>query len=221
MEHMFKEYSNWRGKLEQIEGKMKADVEFWKTSCEKLQKENEKMQKENLKQATIISDKNREIASKENAIDRLKKEAQLYTVEEQLCSNCKNSLEESQLFTSRSTHRHFSSQEDNQQTALLVKDLSDKLTDLEQQLLTYRERVAYHESMEDELKKNIESQVDVVLRMEEERLKMLKENKEFRERNRVLEGDNDEYRSKIELFERELEELQQQIKEETLARQQA
>lgn len=33
------------------------------------------MQKENLKQATIISDKNREIASKENAIDRLKKEA--------------------------------------------------------------------------------------------------------------------------------------------------
>lgn len=63
--------------------------------------------------------------------------------------------------------------------------------------------------MEDELKKNIESQVDVVLRMEEERLKMLRENKEFRERNRGLEGDNEEYRSKIEQFERELEELQQ------------
>lgn len=207
MEHMFKEYSNWRGKLEQIEGKMKADVEFWRTSCEKLQKENEKMQKDNLKQATIISDKNREIASKENAIDRLKKEAQLYTVEEQLCSNCKNSLEESQLFTSRSQQRHYSSVEE-QNTAILVKELSEKLTDLETQVHTYRERVAYHESMEDELKSNIESQVDVVLRMEEERLLMLKENKDFRERNRLLEGDNEEYRSKIELFERELEELQ-------------
>lgn len=82
MELMFKEYSNWRGKLEQIEGKMKADVEFWRGSCEKLQKENEKLQRENVKQATVISDKNRELANKETTIDRLKKEAQLYTVEE-------------------------------------------------------------------------------------------------------------------------------------------
>ena len=43
MEHMFREYSNWRAKLEQIEGKMKADVEFWKQSCEKLQRENERL----------------------------------------------------------------------------------------------------------------------------------------------------------------------------------
>jgi hypothetical protein len=35
--------------------------------------------------------------------------------------------------------------------------MSDKLNELEREVLTYRERVAYHESMEDELKKNLES----------------------------------------------------------------
>lgn len=46
---MFKEYSNWRTKLEQIEFKMKSDVDYWKSSCEKLQKENEKLQREAMK----------------------------------------------------------------------------------------------------------------------------------------------------------------------------
>ena len=49
MEHMFSEYSSWRSKLEQIEVKMKQDVDFWKQSCDKLQRENEKLQKETLK----------------------------------------------------------------------------------------------------------------------------------------------------------------------------
>ena len=49
MELMFREYSNWRSKLEQIEIKMKGDVDFWKSSCEKLQRENEKLSKETLK----------------------------------------------------------------------------------------------------------------------------------------------------------------------------
>jgi hypothetical protein len=49
MEHMFREYSSWRSKLEQIEVKMKSDVDFWKQSCDKLQRENEKLQKEMLK----------------------------------------------------------------------------------------------------------------------------------------------------------------------------
>ena len=30
MEQMFKEYAQWRQKLEQIESKMKQDVEYWK-----------------------------------------------------------------------------------------------------------------------------------------------------------------------------------------------
>ena len=69
--------------------------------------------------------------------------------------------------------------------------------------MIYRERVSYHESIEEELKKNIESQVDVVLKMEEERLLMLKDNKEIRDKSE----------RRMELFERELEELQKEIKE--------
>jgi hypothetical protein len=42
--------------------------------------------------------------------------------------------------------------------------------------------VAYHESIEEELKKNIESQVDVVLKMEEERLFLLRDNKEIKDK---------------------------------------
>jgi hypothetical protein len=43
MEMMFKEYSTWRSKLEQIEGKMKGEVDFWKQSCDKVQKENDRL----------------------------------------------------------------------------------------------------------------------------------------------------------------------------------
>jgi hypothetical protein len=73
--------------------------------------------------------------------------------------------------------------------------------------LVYRERVSYHESIEEELKKNIESQVDVVLKMEEERLLMLKDNKEMRDKSEKVRQENDEYKRRMELFERELEEL--------------
>ena len=52
--------------------------------------------------------------------------------------------------------------------------------------MTYQERINYHESIEDELKKNIESQVDVVLKMEEERLLLLKETKETKEKSKQL-----------------------------------
>jgi rRNA processing protein Krr1/Pno1 len=85
--------------------------------------------------------------------------------------------------------------------------MTERLNELERQVLIYRERISYHESIEEELKKNIESQVDVVLKMEEERLMMLKENKEFRERNRHLVNENDDFKEKISIFEKELEEL--------------
>ena len=42
----------------------------------------------------------------------------------------------------------------------------------------YKERVSYHESVEEEHKKNLEQQVDVILKMEEERLVLLREHKE-------------------------------------------
>ncbi len=73
--------------------------------------------------------------------------------------------------------------------------------------MVYRERVSYHESIEEELKKNIESQVDVVLKMEEERLLMLKDNKDMRDKSEKIRQENDEYKRRMELFERELEEL--------------
>lgn len=84
---------------------------------------------------------------------------------------------------------------------------------MEGQVMMYRERASYHESVEDELKRNLESQVDVVLKMEQERLMLLKESKEFKDKNRTLAFDNDEFRSKISTFEKELEELQIHIKD--------
>ena len=42
----------------------------------------------------------------------------------------------------------------------------------------YKERISYHESVDEEHKKNLEQQVDVILKMEEERLILLKEHKE-------------------------------------------
>lgn len=45
-------------------------------------------------------------------------------------------------------------------------------------MCTYKERIAYHESVEEEHKRNLEQQVDVILKMEEERLVLLREHKE-------------------------------------------
>jgi len=94
-----------------------------------------------------------------------------------------------------------------------VKELSERLNELERQVLAYRERVSYHESVEEELKRNIEGQVDVVLRMEEERLLMIKDSKEVREKNKALVFENEDYRQRIALFESELEELKVQVRE--------
>lgn len=43
--------------------------------------------------------------------------------------------------------------------------------------------------------------------MEEERLLLLKENKEIKDKNNNLTFENDEYKNKINVFEKELEEL--------------
>jgi hypothetical protein len=39
-EGLFKEYQSWRGKLEQIETRMRNEVEHWKVAAQKLQTEN-------------------------------------------------------------------------------------------------------------------------------------------------------------------------------------
>lgn len=79
--------------------------------------------------------------------------------------------------------------------------------------MLYRERVHYHESMEEELKRNIEQQVDVVLKMEEERLLLLRDSKEVKDRNDKLQRENEDFRAKVGEFEKELEDLQGLINE--------
>ncbi|CDW87453.1 UNKNOWN [Stylonychia lemnae] len=222
MEQMFKEYSNWKQKLEQIEQKMKQECDYWRSSCEKLQKENEKLQKEAIKITQNLMERTKDIESKQITIDSLQKKLKqaksqavpLDTVEEVVCQSCKNSLEESQIFTGRlSTNRGGVEHQYSQQDFAIINQLNEKLGELEKQVMIYRERVHYHESIEEELKKNIESQVDVVLKMEEERLLLLKENKEMKNKTQHLTFENDDYKAKINLFEKELEELQEQIRE--------
>jgi hypothetical protein len=86
MNDMFREYSTWRTKLEQIEGKMRGDVEFWKQAAEKAHKDNERAQRETAKAREQVAEKVKEIETKNILIDKLQKQAQankiLDTVEE-------------------------------------------------------------------------------------------------------------------------------------------
>lgn len=56
----------------------------------------------------------------------------------------------------------------------------------------YKERINYHESVEEEHKKNLEQQVDVILKMEEERLVLLKEHKESQLKLTDIQTEKDE-----------------------------
>lgn len=89
---MFKEYQTWRSKLELIEQRMKSEADHWKSAAERLQKENMLLQKEALKMQQQMMEKAKLLKSKEDTISKLQ---QLDTVEEAICQNCKNSLEES------------------------------------------------------------------------------------------------------------------------------
>ena len=78
---------------------MKQEVEYWKETADKLQKENERMQKDLLQLSQEQMTKTRELASRDETIktlrDQLDKEGNLETVEEALCPQCKRSMEES------------------------------------------------------------------------------------------------------------------------------
>ena len=62
-----------------------------------------------------------------------------------------------------------------------LTQITQQMANLEKQVMVYRERVNYHESVEEEHKKNLEQQVDVILKMEEERLVLLREHKQSTE----------------------------------------
>ena len=84
--------------------------------------------------------------------------------------------------------------------------------------MMYRERVTYYESIEEEHKKSLEQQVDVILKMEEERLILLKEHKEGQEqlksasqrRDELLEQ-NETLKAQLTVFETELLTLKEEV----------
>ncbi len=71
MEQMFREYSSWRQKLEQIEMKMKSEIEYWKQGCEKAHREIEKLQKENIKVKQDLLEKIKDADCKQKIIEQL------------------------------------------------------------------------------------------------------------------------------------------------------
>ena len=75
MNDMFREYSTWRTKLEQIEGKMRGDVEFWKQTAEKAQRDIERSQREAARAKEQVAEKVKEIEGKNILIEKLQKQA--------------------------------------------------------------------------------------------------------------------------------------------------
>ena len=87
-------------------------------------------------------------------------------------------------------------------------------------MCTYKEKIAYHESVEEEHKKNLEQQVDVILKMEEERLVLLKEHKESQQKLNDVQSEKDDFsqknavlNKKVDVFQEELLELRDAVKE--------
>ncbi len=89
-------------------------------------------------------------------------------VQESVCEKCKNSLEESQVFTN-GIPSHSPEKPDH----------SENLEMLEKELAHMKEKHAFQLQMENELKSNLESQVDVVIKMEDERVTLMKKNQEL------------------------------------------
>lgn len=88
-------------------------------------------------------------------------------MEEALCPQCKNSMEESIVV----------------QKDIVIQAEKQRILDLESQLHMassalgkFKERVAFLEQMEHAQKKELEEHVDVLLKMEQERLIILREN---------------------------------------------
>ena len=242
-EEMFKEYGAWRSKLETIETKMREEASHWKTAAENLQRENTKLQKEALKMTQEIMERVKLIKSKDETIAKLQ---QLSTVEEAICQNCKNSLEESFIASARNppaTKEQAQPAAVQQQPQPVVDEetiqarakqiateqlanLTEKLSMLERQVCMYKERISYHESVEEEHKKNLEQQVDVILKMEEERLQLLREHKASAEKLEQMDKTRDEWQAEkmdltsknenlvkqVGLFETELATLRDEVK---------
>lgn len=78
-----------------------------------------------------------------------------------------------------------------------ILDLEAMTTRLNTQVSQFRERVVFLEQMEKAQKKELEEHVDVLLKMEQERLIILKENQKMKQDKTELEVQNNNYEEKI------------------------
>ena len=137
---------------------------------------------------------------KDEQIQKL--QTQCNTVEEAICAKCQNSLEES-FYQSESKRKRSDSDNDEQ-----LQQMGQKLQSLEKQLIQYRERISYHQSMDNEHKKNLEQQVDVILKMEEERLILLKEHKQSQVMSEGLQENNAELQNTVDKMRQTFQEVE-------------
>jgi len=90
-------------------------------------------------------------------------------------------------------------------------DLEHKAQYLEKQIVQHQERQTFLETVEGEQKKELEEHVDVLLKMEQERLILIKENQKIKEEKTELALSNSNYREKMESFESVLNSLRDEI----------
>lgn len=76
------------------------------------------------------------------------------------------------------------------------------------ELLELKEKIKYYEAVEDELKHKVEEQMDVVLKMEEERLQLLKETQESKERTKTIVEEMEDIKKMMETCGTQLQNLQ-------------
>lgn len=197
MQAICQEYTNWRDKIDIIEQKMQEENQRWKKGTESLQRENEKLQKEALKMAQKCADLQGKLEKAE------KKASTLAAVEEAVCLQCKESMEESQIMNS--SRRHST---ENQ-------ELTQKLEQALKESSQLKEQVNYLQTLDAEMKKNFEGQVDVVLKMEEERLTLLKQVQAMGEQVAQTEERMTQLKTERDQAEEKVTELQAKMEETT------
>lgn len=77
--------------------------------------------------------------------------------------------------------------------------------------MSLQERNTFLETVESEQKKELEEHIEVMLKMEQERLLLLKENQKVKEEKMEINIQNTNYKDKLQLFETHLTGLRDEI----------
>ena len=160
-----KQYGYWEQKINDIEGKLKSENEELLSKTKALQTESCKLQE-------ALASKNKDLVEKIEIIESLsaklkenankQQKTSLDPVNEAICQRCKESLEESRNFGEKGISGIIAEEK--------VKELTAEITKMQE---AFKEKA----ESENRIKKELEDQVDLVLKMEEERLIMMKESK--------------------------------------------